>query len=152
MFIVRNRNVYILANISYPTQSYRYFYAHSYSKFAKNCTFRRAITEKPYNIKVSNSTLTHNFILRISVPSFVEIWGGACNICVDFTWNYPYARCSITWSALRVCTWVLFNSWLFMSFLNHIKNFLNILALTIQVVMHNFWAYLWPKSNQKAEA
>ena len=41
--------------------------------FAKNCTFRMAITEKPYNIKVSNFTWTHNFILRISVPSFVEI-------------------------------------------------------------------------------
>ena len=41
--------------------------------FAKNCTFRRAITEKPYNINFSNFTWIHNFILTISVPSFVEI-------------------------------------------------------------------------------
>ena len=41
--------------------------------FAKNGTFRRAITEKPYNIRVSNFTWTHNFILRIFVPSLVEI-------------------------------------------------------------------------------
>ena len=53
-----------LADISYPTQSYKYFYAHRYSKinFAKNCIFRRATTGKPYDIKVSNFTWSHNFI------------------------------------------------------------------------------------------
>ena len=40
--------------------------------FAQYCTFKRAITEKPYNVMVSNFTWIHNFILRIFIPSLVE--------------------------------------------------------------------------------